>query len=515
MPNNGRLRWGIVSVGVVGFASGALLLPLGSRSVVAQETSALTTSQLNVATSLEGAFMHVAETVGPATVSISASETLPEPRRSNPEARPRVKPSPSTPDNDSDPLDDLFGPNANPFRRSPRSATATGSGVIIRPDGYILTNDHITESARNRTVTVTLADGTVYKGKVLRDFTSDLAVVRIQPEKPLPFIRIGDSGKVRVGQWAVAIGSPFGQQNTVTTGIVSALHRKRMIGDSGDTRLYPNLIQTDASINPGNSGGPLLNIHGELIGINVAIYSPTGTSLGIGYAIPANTAKMVADQLIAQGKVVRGSLGVVPDDVPPGLRRRLGTNNGAYIKEIPEDGPAYKAGLRVEDVITAFNTRPITSENDLREAIAMTAPGTRVLLSVLRRGQEEKITAILGERREDTTPRTAVENDPARQLVELGFEAAPLTTEMVTQRRLPAGIKGLLVRSVTPGGLAQQEGLITGSVIVGINGTPISTSAGLDQVIAKTKPGDTVTLEVLQRLPGEKPSRAAINISVP
>ena len=414
------------------------------------------------------------------------------------------------------PFDELFPPNQNPFRRAPRSTTATGSGVIVRPDGFILTNDHIVETAHNGDVTVTLSDGTPYKGKVFRDTTSDLAVVKINPEKPLPFVKIADSSRVHVGQWAVAIGSPFGQQNTVTTGIVSALHRKREIGDGGETRLYPNLIQTDASINPGNSGGPLLNISGEMIGINVAIYSPTGTSLGIGYAIPSNTAKAIMEQLITKGKVVRGSLGVVPDDVPVGVRRRLGTTAGAYVKAVSPDTPADRAGIQVEDVITAFSSRPINDESDLREAISNTAPGTKVAITLLRAGKVQKISATL-EARKDDAPQTQPDDarTKTRPMTELGFEAEPLTAELVAERKLPVGVKGLVVRDVVPGSLASQEGLVPGAIIFGVNGSPLSTTEALNQVIGKAKPSDTITLLTLRVLPNGKTYRAAVNITLP
>jgi serine protease Do len=203
-------------------------------------------------------------------------------------------------------------------------------------------------------------------------------VVKVDAGRPLPFVRMADSNKTRVGQWAIAIGSPFGQQNTMTAGIVSALNRKSVVSSVEGGRFYPQLIQTDASINPGNSGGPLLNINGELIGINVLIYSPTGGNVGLGYAIPSNVAKNVMEQLITRGRVVRGYLGLRPGDIPAGLRARLGTDKGAYVEEVTGGSPAQKGGLRADDVITRFNGRTIENEVTLRDAISATAPGTRV-----------------------------------------------------------------------------------------------------------------------------------------
>jgi len=275
------------------------------------------------------------------------------------------------------------GRGQNQDSPAPRMGTSVGSGVIVRSDGYILTNDHVVEGAKDGKVTVKLSDGTVLNGVVKRDFRSDLAVVKVESKKPLPSVKFADSGRLHVGQWAIAIGSPFGKENTMTTGIVSALHRKSDISDGVTGRFYPSLIQTDAAINRGNSGGPLFNIKGELIGINVAIYSPTGTSVGIGYAIPSNTAKYVSDQLIAKGKVTRGSLGLVPQDITADERSLVGTSTGAYVKEVVVGGPADKGGIQAGDVITKIGGTPIVDEITLRDTVGSTAPGSKVDISFL------------------------------------------------------------------------------------------------------------------------------------
>jgi serine protease Do len=497
------------AVAVAGVLATAFVLGTAvNRPVTAQDTASVAASQIATATALEGAFTRVAETVGPATVSITATERV----------APKKTATGSAPPADGDPFEDLFGPRTNPFRRGvpPRGSFSSGSGILIRADGYVLTNDHVVEDAQGGAVTVTLQDGSIYKGRVLRDARSDIAVVKIDADRPLPFVRLADSGKVRVGQWAIAIGSPFGQQNTMTTGIVSALHRRKEITDGMRPRLYPNLIQTDAPINPGNSGGPLLNINGDLVGINVAIFSPTQTSIGIGYAIPANAAKVVADQLIARGKVTRGSLGVIPTDVPAGLRKRLGTSQGAYVGEVKPDTPAERAGIAADDVIVRFGERTIANESDLRESIAATAPGTKVGIAVLHSGKEQTVTATLDAFPEDPEPAVVGDGPVVRRPVEdIGVEVGSLTASAISQMNLPSGTKGVLVKRVQPGSPAQQAELTPDSVVTAVDGTAVATIEGLDRALRAAKPGDTVTLLILRYSGEAKPSHAAVNIMIP
>jgi serine protease Do len=493
-------------VAVAGVLATAFVLgPAVNRSVTAQDSASAAASQIATATALEGAFTRIADTVGPATVSITATERVVPKRVASDGAFPP----------DSDPFEELYGRQSNPYRGG-APPVSSGSGVLIRADGYILTNDHVVEDAHGGAVTVTLQDGSVYKGRVLRDPRSDIAVVKIDADKPLPFVRPADSSKVRVGQWAVAIGSPFDQQNTMTTGIVSALHRRKEITDGRLARLYPNLIQTDAPINPGNSGGPLLNINGELIGINVAIFSPIGLSLGIGYAIPANAAKAVSDQLIARGKVTRGSLGVIPTDIPAGLRKRLGTHEGAYVSEVRPDTPAEHAGIAADDVIVHFADRPITDESDLREVIAATAPGTKVPITFLHGGKEETVTATLDAFPDDPVAVTTGETPSVRHPIEdLGMEVGPLTASASSEMNLPSGAKGVYVRRIHSGSPAQQAELTPGSVVTAVDGSAVTTVEGLDRALRAAKPGDTVTLLILRYTGEAKPSHAAVNITIP
>lgn len=476
-----------------------LIAPTIAQRVIAQDTATTAAAQRETALSLESAFMRVADTVGPATVSVIAR--IPETPRPDSEEKP-----------EDERFDELFGDEPDQSRR--RNLRASGSGVIVRADGYILTNDHIVEEARGGDLEVTLSDGTSYRGKALRDTNTDLAVIKIDPEKPLPFVRLADSGQIKVGQWAIAIGSPFGQPNTMTTGIVSALHRRKTIGDTGrDARFYPNLVQTDASINPGNSGGPLLNIRGELIGINVAIYSPTGTNAGIGFAIPANTAKRVMDQLIADGKVTRGYLGLIPSDVPPGLRKRLGVSQGAYITRVDSETPADEAGLLPDDVVTRIGTEEIKDESDFRDLVAATKPGTKLSLNVLRGGKNMTIAATVAAIQ--APPRDPASTAPLASTPctpgQLGFDPRPLADSLRTEGVQP----GVYVRNVRFGSPASEARLVRGHIITSINGAPVQSVSALETALKSARPGETLTFRVLQRSQGQKPAQAVVNITVP
>lgn len=496
-----------------------------SRPVQAQDTAALTAEQKTTASSLEGAFMRIADTVGPASVSITTQ--FEEPVQTIQNGSPRLRVMPGAPDTGSgsdDPFADLFGPGNSPFGRrpqQPRQGQARGSGVIVRslPDGtaFILTNDHVVENAKNNQVKVTLADDSTYTGQVYRDFKSDLAVVKIKAAKPLPFVKLADSDGLHVGQWAIAIGSPFGQQNTMTTGIVSALHRKKEIGDGDDGRLYNNLIQTDASINPGNSGGPLLNINGEMIGLNVAIYSPTGTNAGIGYAIPANTARRVVEQLIATGKVTRASLGVEPSDIAPVLRQKLGTSSGAYIASVFPNTAADQAGIQPGDIITKFGDKAVDGESVLRDAIAGATPNVPVSITLLRNGKSQTVSATLKSAdpvKADATPSAPAERRPAR---ELGMEAGPLPSAVKSQLGLSDDVKGVFVTGVQSGSAASDAGLTPGTLITTANGQAVTTVSGLNKIISAAKTGDVMSLTTERYAVdlGNKPVRGIVNVIVP
>jgi S1-C subfamily serine protease len=428
---------------------------------------------------IEKAFESVAQAVRPAVVSISS--------------RKEISPS-NTPETGV-----LGGDN------SPRVATGTGSGFIVRKDGYILTNDHVVEGASQ--VTVRLQDGREYIGDVKRDPKSDLAIVKINADN-LPTLTLTDSKNTKVGQWAIAFGSPFSLNDTMTVGVVSAVGREELIrgGGTGTPRFYPNLLQTDASINPGNSGGPLVDIHGSVIGVNVAINSPNGGSVGIGFAIPANSARYVMEELIARGSVTRGFLGLTPQNLTPDDQGRYGAKEGALVTSIQNNTPAARSGLLVEDIITRLDDLPIRNELELREAIARTPPGKSISLSVMREKHEEKITATVEavpQERITQTPPT-----PSATPGRLGVQVTPASPDTST----PGGSSnaGVQVTAVEPASSAAEAGVRTGDVILRINGKPLRDPQDLTAAVLATPPGQSVAL-VVRRSDGNVLLRAPIH----
>ena len=351
------------------------------------------------ALSMESAFEQVADKLRPSVVFIKSQQG----GRPSPKLRQQA-------DDGTDPFQGLPGA---PGGRRPSGRTpvmeASGSGVIIRTDGYILTNDHVVDGADK--VTVTLQDGREFVGAVKRDFKSDLALIKIEASG-LPAAELADSDRVKIGQWAIAFGSPFGLSDTMTVGVVSSLHREQLIGGNGpEGRLYPSLLQTDASINPGNSGGPLVDLYGRVVGINVAIESPSGGNVGIGFAIPANTARYIMSELIAKGKVTRGYLGLAPVTPTYDQKHKYGVTAGALVMRVSAGSPAEKAGLQVEDVIVRFNGKAVADEATFREMVARTAPGETANVVVKRNGSEKTLSVTLEEFRDE---RVAQDDAPTK-----------------------------------------------------------------------------------------------------
>jgi len=479
------------------------LLPLAARSAPVRRLPAGTIStppttqqQKSMLTEMQDAFTKIADTVEPTVVNIKAERLRPDgtadgddvPQPLIPRSAPRGRhlPTPGVPS-------------------PPRRLEATGSGVIVRPDGYILTNDHVVEGASGGLVTVTLADGREFKGRVFPDYRSDLAVVKIDPgPTPLPAATFADSSAVKPGQWAIAVGSPFDLQNTMTVGVISATGRQQAI--SGDTpnsgRYYPDLIQTDAAINPGNSGGPLFNIDGQVVGINVAIESPVEGSAGVGFAIPSDIAQQVMGALISQGKVVRGQLGVVPVDLTPALQDRYGQKQGAFLRDVSLDSPAGKAGLQAEDIVTSYDGRPITGEVSLRLAISATPPGKSVAIGYVRDGRPATATATIAAA--PVSPEDAPAATPAPMLVKprLGLTVRDLAAHDRQSLGLPPTTTGALVTGIEAGSPAELAGLGTvgppgGIVVQRVGKAPVSSKADYDRAVAALPAGTTVTLVVL------------------
>jgi serine protease Do len=360
--------------------------------------------------------------------------------------------------------DQGFGQQQQPQNEREQSL---GSGVIITPDGTIVTNNHVIDGASD--IEVDLSDKREFKAKLIgTDAKTDIAVLKIDATN-LPTLAVGDSSKLQVGDVIFAIGDPFGIGETATMGIVSATGRGGL-GIEG----YEDFIQTDAAINPGNSGGAMIDLHGDLIGINTAILTGGGGgNQGVGFAIPINMARSVMDQIVGHGKVVRGYLGLYPQDVTPALARQFGLNKpgGALVSGLKPDAPGAKAGLRDGDVILAVNGQSVESANDLRLRISQTAPGTSVKLQVSRDGKMQDVNVTLGELPGDKKAEEKPGESSGGGLE--GVNVQELTPDALQELQLPAGTRGVVVTSVDPSSAAAAAGLDRGNVIEEVNHRPV------------------------------------------
>jgi len=362
-----------------------------------------------------------------------------------------------------------------------RPARSLGSGFIINADGHIVTNNHVVDGATE--IKVKLSDGRELPAKVVgRDAKTDLALIKVEATG-LPVIPLGKSGELQVGESVMAIGNPFGLEQTVTTGIVSATGR--VIGEGP----YDNFIQTDASINPGNSGGPLINTQGQAVGINTAIFTQTGGSVGIGFAIPIDTAKTVVTQLANGGQVVRGYLGVSIQPMTPDLARSFGMPEvtGALVSSVVDGSPAAKAGVKAGDVITSYDGRKVGRSEDLPRAVAETPIGRQVPVTVVRDGKPVTLQAMIA-RLDEPETRSAAQGKPAKDA--LGLSLAPVTPAEAQERGL-GDRGGVVVRGVQDGSPAANAGLQPGDVITEINRAPVRNVDDVKQAMdkrAKDKP---------------------------
>jgi serine protease Do len=381
-------------------------------------------------------------------------------------------------------------PRGEEMPKGRQQVVSQGSGFVFNVEDtlftdktYILTNNHVVQGADK--IKVTFLDGRAFEAKVTgRDPQSDLAVIEINA-KGLPRLPLGDSSKLEVGEWVVAIGNPFGLSHSLTAGVVSATQRTSVgIND------YEDFIQTDAAINPGNSGGPLVNLSGEVVGINTAIFSRTGGYMGIGFAIPINMAKDVANQLMEKGEVTRGYLGIVVQPLTPELAGSFGIkdNQGILVAEVGDDSAAAKAGLRPGDVIVAFRDKPVTDVGDFRNRVSLTPPGKTAMLTIIRDGRRQDVSVTVRKRDEEEVAASAVQSED-----ELGLTVQTLTPDLASQFNAEAG-EGVIVTSVKPDSVAALAGIDPGTVILQINHEPIKSVAEFKRAIKLTRTSKRVLM---------------------
>jgi serine protease Do len=439
-------------------------------------------------------FADLAARLLPAVVNISSSADVAVSDNAGPEM-PMFPPGSPFEKFFKDFMDRHGGGKPSPERRM----QSLGSGFIIDPSGLVVTNNHVIEGADD--ITVTLQDNTSLKAKVVgRDETGDLTLLKVNAGKPLPALQFGDSSALRVGDWVLAIGNPFGLGGTVTAGIVSARGRDIHEGP------YDDFIQTDAPINRGNSGGPLFDMDGQVIGINTAIYSPSGGSIGIGFAIPSNMAKLVVSQLRQYGHPRRGWLGVRIQEVTPDIAESLGLHQtqGALVAGVNPGGPADEAHLRNGDVILSFNGAAVKDMHALPRAVADTDVGKQVPVLIWRDGHRQTLTATLAEKPDDRVQQAAVTSEPPQpapaQIASLGVTLAPVDKSARDKFHLNADQKGVVVTEVTPNSPAADR-VKPGDVIVEVQQAEVNTPQDVQQRVDTVRKEDRRSVLMLIQRP--------------
>ena len=417
-------------------------------------------------------FAALAKQIGPSVVNVSTTQV----RKASQDG--------PVPFNDDDPMSQFwqrfFGGRVP---RGPQRMNGVGSGFIIDRNGTILTNYHVVNGAQK--IAVTLSDGKNYDAKVIgTDQKTDIAVIKIDAGRDLPAATLGDSDRLEVGEWVMAIGNPFGLDHSVTSGIVSA--KGRQIGAGP----YDNFIQTDASINPGNSGGPLINLRGEVVGINTAIVSQSGGNVGIGFAIPTNSVKELLPQLKDKGKVVRGYIGTTVQRLTPEIADSLGMKEarGALVAEVLKGSPAERSGIKAGDIIVQFDRKDIKDSADLPAQVARVAPGGTVQVKVLRDGKEVTLPLTVGEMKENEIVASTQQGD-------LGLAVQPVTPEIAASLGLDRA-EGLVVTEVKPGSAADEAGLRAGDLISQVNRRAVKNLADYNREMTRSEKEKSVLLLV-------------------
>jgi len=488
---------------VLTLAVGILIGSVISIGVKGKETqkSADTATPLTVPPpqQLSSAFAQIAKQIEPSVVNINTESVVkPQRRRGLPQGHPGGgQGDQENPFQDF--FDRFFGGDQGQAPEGSRERSL-GSGVIADPKGFIVTNEHVVEKAdRIRVQLKSDPPGVLHDAKVIgTDKETDLAVIKIDANQPLPAAKFGNSEGMQVGDWVLAVGSPFGLEETVTAGIVSAKGRNIV-----PQRQFQSFIQTDAAINPGNSGGPLVNMNGEVIGINTAIFTQSMGYQGVGFALPSNTVVKVYNQLTSSDhKVVRGSIGVLFNAEPnPALARVYGVQNGVIIAEVTPGGPAEKAGLKVGDAITAVDGSPVKNGDELVADISSQRPGTQHTLSYLRNGKEGKATVTIADRSKLFAARTGEEEgggeEEQPQESKLGLSVRPITPDMADRLGVVAG-KGVIVQEVRAGSFGEDVGLSRGDVILEINKQSVNNEDDFRKVQSQLKSGQDVVFLVRQ-----------------
>ncbi|HEV7857577.1 MAG TPA: Do family serine endopeptidase [Pyrinomonadaceae bacterium] len=487
-----KLRVWIVALGVACLAGGiGIGAMLAGHPAVAQNEAQIARAP----EALSASFVEIARHVEPAVVNIDTKTAAPEVADKDDEEKE---------DQSTNPLLDMFRKQVR------RPSRGVGSGFIVDPKGYILTNEHVVEGATR--IIVRLQSGEEFRGRVVGvDEETDVAVVKVDAPRDLPTVKLGDSNGAQVGDWVLAIGSPFGLDQTVTAGIISTKERS----DPYHFTSFQQFLQTDAAINRGNSGGPLVNMRGEVIGINSQIATSTGDYNGIGFALPANEADFVYRQITSAGKVRRGYLGITLDSVKSEYARVYGLPEakGAIVTNVQDaQGPAGKAGIQANDIITEFNGQPVANAQDLINKVAATPVGQNVNVTLLRDagGKLEKrsVSVTLGERPNtavslrntdtEAAPTPKTNREATGNSLRLGLTLSELTPQIASERSM-TGVHGLLVKEVDPNGIAADARpfpVSEGDIITRINRTPVTALADFQRVVSALKPGDAIVLNV-------------------
>jgi len=496
--NDKRQAWlGKGRAAALGFGLGATLAlsplvwaenPANSNNPAPIGNTAPETMTSPMALMQHQSFAPLVKKVSPAVVNISvtqkaASDTMAE--------EPEEGATPGFPNSPFDEFLRRFFDHENPngqrhlFPQMPGGQPhriALGSGFIIDPSGYVVTNSHVVGNAGK--VEVTLQDNVKYPAKIIgRDPKTDIALLKINADKPLPYVSFGDSSAAQVGDWVMAVGNPFGLGGTVTTGIISARGRDIHSGP------FDDFLQIDAPINRGNSGGPTFNLEGQVVGINTAIYSPNGGSVGIGFAVPSNLAKTVVAQLKEHGKVSRGWLGVQIQEVTPAIAASLGLQgeHGALVAVVTPNSPGAKAGLKQGDVVLSFNGNEVSHLRDLPRLVAESPPDSSAKMKVWRNGQTVELQAALGElpNNEQVASATGQQDDDASARADaLGMHFAPLNSQLRRELRTGKDVQGVVITRIDPGSVADEVGLSEGDIVVAIDQQLVKTP---EEAAAKLK----------------------------